>query len=377
MNLTFYDLTRIITAFQLLLVIIFLLNYNKNNRISNKILAIFLFSEASYIISGIFFSCNTNLQVDFLYLFYIIYSFIFLFGPSLYLYTKSIASRDFQLKKIHIIHLLPFILFCILNTFVFNIASTDIELNMLSAESYYEIFIVLGLLHLQILTYIIASLFVLKNYSSEIKKVFSSIERINLSWLKFILFGFLLIWSIESTIFIINIATCIFSCTLKIVLVTLLFIMANLIVFQGLKQPEIFIGVNHKSKYEKSSLTKSDRERYLEKLISFMKSEKKYLIPNLTLNELAERVSINPHHLSQVLNTCLNQNFFDFINSYRIEESKKLLSEHSYNKKTILEILYETGFNSKSVFNTAFKKYTGMTPSQFRNIQNSRINSIS
>ncbi|MCD4693709.1 MAG: helix-turn-helix domain-containing protein [Calditrichales bacterium] len=115
----------------------------------------------------------------------------------------------------------------------------------------------------------------------------------------------------------------------------------------------------------------------MEKLISFMKSEKKYLIPDLTLNELAEKVSIPPFHLSQILNTCLNQNFFDFINSYRIEESKKLLSEHSSNKKTILEIIYETGFNSKSVFNNAFKKYTGMTPSQFRNIQNSRINPIS
>jgi len=89
------------------------------------------------------------------------------------------------------------------------------------------------------------------------------------------------------------------------------------------------------------------------------------------INDHAEKVSIPPYHLSQVINTCFNQNFFDFINSYRIKDSRRLLSEQDPDKKTIIEILYETGFNSKSVFNTAFKKHTGMTPSQFRKLKNS------
>ena len=106
-------------------------------------------------------------------------------------------------------------------------------------------------------------------------------------------------------------------------------------------------------------------------LIRYMKSQKPYLEPSLNLDKLAEKVSIPPHHLSQILNTCLNHNFFDFINSYRIKESERLLSEQDSYRKTILEILYETGFNSKSVFNTEFKKHTGMTPTQFKNLQNS------
>ena len=102
-----------------------------------------------------------------------------------------------------------------------------------------------------------------------------------------------------------------------------------------------------------------------------MKNDKPFLDPALCLSDLASKLSIPPHHLSQVLNTCFNQNFFDFINSYRIKESKELLSIQAPIKKTILEIIYETGFNSKSVFNNAFKKYTGMTPSQFRKFNNS------
>lgn len=133
-------------------------------------------------------------------------------------------------------------------------------------------------------------------------------------------------------------------------------------VFRGLKQPEIFTGAleNHlKIKYERTRISEEMKRKYREKLIDFMKSEKPYLKSSLSLNDIAEKISVQPHHLSQVLNTCLNQNFFDFINSYRIEESMKMLKDKTSSKMTILEILYETGFNSKSVFNTAFKKYTG------------------
>ena len=72
-----------------------------------------------------------------------------------------------------------------------------------------------------------------------------------------------------------------------------------------------------------------------------------------------------PHHVSQVNYEKLNKSFFELLGSYRIEEAKKLLSEKSTHKN-VMEILYEVGFNSKSSFNTAFKKYTLKTPSEFR-----------
>jgi len=144
--------------------------------------------------------------------------------------------------------------------------------------------------------------------------------------------------------------------------------------FKGLRQPAIFSGYDgneSRGKYEKTPLADAVKEDYKNKLLLYMKRQKPYLEPSLCLNDLAEKVAIAPHHISQVLNVSLNQNLYDFINSYRIKESQLLLSKQNPNKKTILEILYQTGFNSKSSFNTAFKKHTGMTPTQFRKFKNS------
>ena len=90
------------------------------------------------------------------------------------------------------------------------------------------------------------------------------------------------------------------------------------------------------------------------------------MIPSLSLNDLAGKLLMSPRILSQVINGSMNQNFFDFVNSYRIEEAKRILLDPSSQHKTILEILYEVGFNSKSVFHSAFKKHANTTPTQFR-----------
>jgi AraC-like DNA-binding protein len=100
-----------------------------------------------------------------------------------------------------------------------------------------------------------------------------------------------------------------------------------------------------------------------------MMEKKLYREPLLTLKDVAEKASVPAHYVSQILNEKLNEKFYDYINRYRIEECKRILSTHAQNEKTILEILYDVGFNSKSVFNNAFKKYVGMTPSEFKRMQ--------
>ena len=97
-----------------------------------------------------------------------------------------------------------------------------------------------------------------------------------------------------------------------------------------------------------------------------METQKPYLTPQLTIDDLSEKLSIPSWHLSRVINTSFQQNFFNFINNYRIEEAKRLMREPTNKNMTILEILYEVGFNSKSTFNDVFKKQTGMTPSEFK-----------
>lgn len=119
-------------------------------------------------------------------------------------------------------------------------------------------------------------------------------------------------------------------------------------------------------KYKTSILDPEKAERYLKKLFYVIEVEKIYKDEELSLQSLAEKLSIPPRELSQVINERLDMNYSNFINSYRIEEAKNLLFAPGENDHSILDIAYEVGFNSKAVFNRAFKKFTGMTPSQFR-----------
>jgi len=96
-----------------------------------------------------------------------------------------------------------------------------------------------------------------------------------------------------------------------------------------------------------------------------METEKPYLEPRITIAELAQRMDIPVNYLSQVINEQLDQNFFDFINTYRVAEFKRLLAEPDFQHYTLLSLAYEAGFNSKSTFNAIFKKITGRTPSDY------------
>ncbi len=124
-----------------------------------------------------------------------------------------------------------------------------------------------------------------------------------------------------------------------------------------------------KEKYKTSALLPETVEQVLPRLTRLMEEEKLYLDPDLTLKKLSERLHVHYNHLSQIINEHLGKSFNDYINAFRIEEAKQRLADPGEARKTVLEIAYDTGFYSKSVFNTAFKKFTGKTPSQFRKEQ--------
>jgi YesN/AraC family two-component response regulator len=119
-------------------------------------------------------------------------------------------------------------------------------------------------------------------------------------------------------------------------------------------------------KYKNSKLTKSDAHKYSKQLTQLITKDKIFQDPDITLRKLASVLSVSPHHISQVINQELNMNYYEFINSYRIEEAKKVLSIPANKYKTIIDLLFDVGFKSKSVFNSVFKEYTGMTPTEFR-----------
>lgn len=119
-------------------------------------------------------------------------------------------------------------------------------------------------------------------------------------------------------------------------------------------------------KYQKSRLDENIAESYASELKTLMEKKKPYINPDLTLPELAKKLNLSPNILSQVINGYCCQNFYNFINTYRVEEVISMMKDPLMKDKSILDMAYEAGFKSKTTFNTIFKKHTGLTPSEFR-----------
>ena len=116
-------------------------------------------------------------------------------------------------------------------------------------------------------------------------------------------------------------------------------------------------------------MTIEHAKEYETQLQNYMKIEKPFLDPELTIKDVADHLHISRHHITQVINEKLGKNFFTWINEYRVEEVKERLLNPDYSHLTIVAIAYDCGFNSKSAFNSIFKKETGRTPSEFRRVQ--------
>ncbi len=239
-----------------------------------------------------------------------------------------------------------------------------------------EFEIVYLFLHFQIIAYLAVALHILHRFRLEHRDL---VKQLSLKRLTFGLSVFLLMWVSD---LIIRLVGQIVELPLMLyfgfsfLCMVLYFIFANLAVFKSLKQPELILGetlTTEKLKYENSTLTSAESEQILKQLLEYMDAQKPYLHPSVSIDEIARAIHIPSRHLSQTINEKLNQHFFDFINRYRIEEAKRLISDSNGNSKTLLEILYEIGFNSKSAFNNAFKKHADMTPREFKRLCKTRV----
>jgi AraC-like DNA-binding protein len=362
------EIIGILTTFISLLLAFFIFSVKSENKISNKLFALYLVLNAiefSGFFANFLFDGYTNILVASREISY-------LQMPIFYLYILSVCYSDFKLKWKHLWHITPYVLgnLVMLPRFYLGSAADKEQLYQIF-NTLFESYFAHIALHLQSIIYLTLVFIVLKrakkifveNYSS------STIETYN--WL-------FQLWLFTTALYSLAIVKNMlkffghkedFVISYKILTVFVLCFVCWY-VLKALKYPDLFRGVDSKiilvdDLVDDIKVDKTITQE-IEKLTLFMETEKPYLNPSLTIRNLAEEIKINPRDLSVLINQNLGQHFFDFINQFRIDEARSILKNPEKKQFTVLEILYEVGFNSKSSFNTAFKKHTGLTPTQYR-----------
>jgi len=294
---------------------------------------------------------------------------------TLFLYAKSLMYRDFKLVKEHAVHSLLFWVVSAIFLAEYYLQPMEVKLQILLQRDHPGVLtsplLAVGI-HLVFLGYLYATIRSINRFGVNIRQIFSNIENKQLSWLRSLLIGYSIVWTVsmfyclsahvyksgDSTAWVVAIGA------------VTGFIFINYLFVNALRQPIIFSGLSAEEsallaiENEGEALPFSDSE-FIHTLEKYMSEEKPYLYSNLTVEQLARKMEVQPRELSRAINQGLGKNFFEFISRYRIEEAKRQLDDAT-NTNNILQIMYESGFNSKSVFNTAFKKATGKTPSQYR-----------
>jgi len=305
-------------------------------------------------------------------------AFIFpLFGPLIYFYSKANTQRGFRLEPVDALHLIPFFLFVILDPHIFVLTGAE-KINIYEAfllEGKYDVPIWIRFCKVaHAIIYYLFAVRLIFQYKKHLTETSSNIDRVYYQWL--LLYSSVLIVPILSLTLValtqyelISITFFAFSYSFLILSVYIAILFKPTLFQRFPNRMESSTTIDEaRKKYENSNLQDQQKERLVKRLIAFVEKEKPYLEPELTLGQLSEQVDIPVHYLSQIINEKMEQTFGDFINRYRIERAKAMLLDKQYEQYTIISTAYEAGFNSKTAFYSAFKKFTGKTPSQYRKL---------
>lgn len=331
----------------------------KVNRKANFCFGIFLFLWSTFWMDEVLFLINgSTIEFHSLFLVRLIQYFtpIFFYFSVLF-YTNP--SFTFKIKAVKFLLFPAAFLICL-------------AMSSLGYNSPFE-FLSVILILVQALFYTVLSYITIRKHQRKIQQFSANTEGINLNWLEYIILVIL-------TVNIIYVVYNLFydPKSLNFFINTVFLSVIYCVGYYSLKQKEIY-PLEEKQREELISIDSTDSEEVKRKLIpdedlikiktqleETMEIQKPYLDSELNLIKLAEMVSVSTHHLSYVINTGFQKNFFQYVNEYRVQYAQTLLKDPN-SKLSILGIAYESGFNSKTSFNTTFKKLTGQTPSEFKN----------
>jgi len=230
----------------------------------------------------------------------------------------------------------------------------------------------------------------LKSYQHSIKQLFSDTSRIDLRWARFLVNGYIILICTFLVIFPLMLRFPEYFNSLLLLNMVVATPYIYIAAYKGFIQPTIWqiqSGVDKEtveeemhevaqlknnngngftSKSSKSKLAENKMDEIISKVTELMEIDKLYQEPELTLQQLADKLEHPYYQVSQAINDGMNKSFYDLVNNYRIEEAKRLLLDPKNMNYTVLSVGFEAGFNSKTTFNTVFKKFTGQTPTAYR-----------
>jgi AraC-like DNA-binding protein len=355
----------------------FLLLSKKQASTSDRILAVWMFVIGLHLFS--YYLYYLGYWEKYPHMSGIHHPFPLLHGPFLYLYVLFSMKSDQRFHWKNYLHFGPAALFYVymIPFLFFYSAERKLMVNRGEVDDYAAFitfsmfaFIASGI------GYAIASYRLLGWYEDLRNQNFAYNESIDLNWLKYFIWGIGMIFLVTTIVIVLEYGLGVdFGFNTDLVLYVPLVGFILFLGYSGIRHRNVFadgtsqvqqiVEPKPSGEYVRSGLKTELARQYHGKLIALMNTKKPYLEPKLSLGNLADELGITANHLSQIINQYEDKNFFDFVNTYRVEEFKQRVADPVNSNYSILAIALDSGFNSKSSFNQVFKKITGKTPSQY------------
>ncbi|MCK9303223.1 MAG: AraC family transcriptional regulator [Bacteroidales bacterium] len=315
--------------------------------------------------------------------------FVFAYGPIILLYLRSTLLRIKTLSIVNVIHFTPFIFFlCI--SLVLKGDQATFSYSFFKDNPTKVLYIVYySLAYVSIIGYTIANLSCINYAKKNIEDLYSfEVGEKLLYWFRLLSMIFFLMFILQAITGLASIVTHneVFDTNMFVIFGLGIFyfslqyyLINEQVVFSDVKNNlyDIEAGAVVVDNYTKSKIPKDTLDKCAEKLVDIMDDKKLYLKNDLDLQDVSKSINYPKHYITQALNIVLKKNFYLFVNEYRINEFKAKIQNKKNDNLTIMAIALDSGFNSKSTFNTIFKKFTGQTPSEYaQNIRKMRDTAI-
>lgn len=295
-------------------------------------------------------------------------------GPLLLWYTRSLLFKEFQLRRVDLVFILPAVAYIIYTLATFYSWETTEKIRYIEAYSDLQAPSIPHLLEatreLIFVAFGVMCLIEIRHAQQQIHHRYSNIEKIDFAWLASLVATFIVlrVWTllVVGLAFLMpDLGSATFN-TMGLMGNYLMFALINVLIFFSMTRSAVIKGtISKKHIHTNNEEVEADPE-LASRIQDHMLKNKPYLSHYLNLEELAKQLSMHPRALSVAIKNNFHTNFYEFINSYRTKEAMRLLEDNENPNRTMIEVHGEAGFNSKATFNAIFKKVVGMTPTQYK-----------